>query len=133
MDNKNIHNYYTHKYDSQIPLLLSLESIGETIWSVSKELLEHLCEILLIPGSMDFFSVLERQNGPHHDIREYNFTVNVLSKKKGKDQESIQSSNQPDPGYQRKSDNVTIEITNESQVVSPFPAGDHMASTNRCA
>ena len=30
------------------------------------------------------------------------------SKKEGKDQESIQSSTTPDPGYQWESDNVTI-------------------------
>ena len=54
------------------------------------------------------------------------------SKKEGKDQESIQSSTTPDPGYQWKSDKVTIlDITNESQEVSPFPASDHKASTNR--
>ena len=47
------------------------------------------------------------------------------SKKEGKDQESIQSSTTPDPGYQWESDNVTINITNESQEVSPFSAGDH--------
>ena len=44
--------------------------------------------------------------------------------KKGKDQESIQSSTTPDPGYQ-------LDITNESQGVSHFPAGDHRASINR--
>ena len=31
-----------------------------------------------------------------------------LSKKEGKNQESIQSSTTPDPGYQLKSDNFTI-------------------------
>ena len=35
------------------------------------------------------------------------------SKKEGKDQESIQSSTTPDPGYQWESDNVTIKIRNE--------------------
>ena len=54
-------------------------------------------------------------------------------KKEGIDQESIQSSTTPDPGYQWESDNVTIDITNESKEVSPFPASDHMASTKRCA
>ena len=44
------------------------------------------------------------------------------SKKEGKDQESIQSSTTPDPGYQWESDNVTKDFTNESQEVSPFPA-----------
>ena len=44
-----------------------------------------------------------------------------------KDQESIQSSTTPDPGYQWESDKLTVETTNESQEVSPFPAGDHKA------
>ena len=29
--------------------------------------------------------------------------------------------------------NTQLDITNESQEVSPFPAGDHKASTNRRA
>ena len=41
-----------------------------------------------------------------------------------KDQESIQSSTTPDPGYQLESDKLTADTTNESQEVSPFPAGD---------
>ena len=56
-----------------------------------------------------------------------------ISKKEGRDQESIQSSTTPDPGYQWESDNVTIDITNESRVVSLFTAGDHKTSTNRRA
>ena len=39
----------------------------------------------------------------------------------------------PDPGYQLESDTFTIDITNESHVVSPFQAGDHKASINRRA
>ena len=39
----------------------------------------------------------------------------------------------PDPGYQLESDTVTIDITNESQEVSPFQAWDHKASINRRA
>ena len=50
-----------------------------------------------------------------------------------KDQESIQSSTTPDPGYQRESDKLTEDTTNESQEVSPFPAGDHEAHINRRA
>ena len=46
------------------------------------------------------------------------------------DQESIQSSTTPDPGYQRESDKLTVDTTNESQEVSPFPAGDHKAHIN---
>ena len=51
-----------------------------------------------------------------------------ISKKEGRDQESIQSSTTPDPGNQRESDKLTVDTTNESQEVSPFPAGDHKAS-----
>ena len=50
-----------------------------------------------------------------------------------KDQESIQSSTTPDPGYQWESDKLTVDTTNESQEVSPFPAGDHKAHLNRRA
>ena len=39
------------------------------------------------------------------------------SKKKGKDQESIQSSTTSDPGYQWKSDNFTIKHAKHMQVV----------------
>ena len=58
--------------------------------------------------------------------------VQYESNKGGKDQEWIQSSTTPDPGYQNG--NVTItqfNITNESQEVSPFPAGDHKAAMIR--
>ena len=50
-----------------------------------------------------------------------------------KDQESIQSSTTPDPGYQWESDKLTEDTTNESQEVSPFPEGDHEAHINRRA
>ena len=57
-----------------------------------------------------------------------------LQIKKGcKDQESIQSSTTPDPGYQWESDKLTADTTNKGQEVSPFPAGDHKAHINRCA
>ena len=48
-----------------------------------------------------------------------------------KDQESIQSSTTPDPGYQLERDKLTVDTTNEIQEVSPFPAGDHKAQINR--
>ena len=44
----------------------------------------------------------------------------ILSKKEGNDQESLQSSTTADPGYHWESDNEQINITNESQEVSPF-------------
>ena len=56
-----------------------------------------------------------------------------LNKKDGKDRESKQSSSTHDPGHQWESDNFTIDITDESQELSPFPAGDHKASINRAA
>ena len=37
------------------------------------------------------------------------------------------------PGYQWESDKLTVDTTNESQEVSPFPAGDHKVHINRCA
>ena len=48
-----------------------------------------------------------------------------------KDQESIQSNTTPDPGYQWKVTNSQLDSSNESQEVSPFPAGDHKAHINR--
>ena len=52
-------------------------------------------------------------------------------KKDGKYQETIQSSTTPDPGYQLESNKNTINITNKSQEVSLFPAGQHKAAMNR--
>ena len=56
------------------------------------------------------------------------------SKKEGKDQESFY--NQAPHLTQDTNGKVTtsqLDITNESQEVSPSPAGDHKASTNRRA
>ena len=55
----------------------------------------------------------------------------MQSKKKGIDQESIQSSTTPDPGY--KVTTSQLDITNKSQEISSFPAGDHKALINRPA
>ena len=60
-------------------------------------------------------------------------TIMILESKIKYDQESIQSSTTPDPGYQWESDKLTVDTTNESQEVSPFPAGDHKAHINRRA
>ena len=62
-----------------------------------------------------------------------NVLVMDLSKEGCKDQESIQLSTTPDPEYQWESDKLTADTTNESQEVSPFPAGDHKAHINRRA
>ena len=53
------------------------------------------------------------------------------SKKEGKDQESIQSSPHLTQNTNWKVTTSQLDITNESQEVSPFQAGDHMASINR--
>ena len=50
------------------------------------------------------------------------------SKQGCKDQEWIQLSTTPDQGT-----NSQLDTTNESQEVSPFPAGDHKAHINRLA
>ena len=55
------------------------------------------------------------------------------SKKEGTDQESIQSSTTPDPGYQWKVTTSQLDIINENKEASTFPAGDHKVSTNRRA
>ena len=72
----------------------------------------------------------ETQYGLLHHITNLQ---NVESKLGCKDKESIQSSTIPDPGYQWESDKLTVDTTNESQEVSPFPAGDHKAHINRRA
>ena len=53
------------------------------------------------------------------------------SKEDSKDKESIQSGTTPVPGYQMGKYKFTINITNKSQEVSPFPSGDHKAAMNR--
>ena len=54
-------------------------------------------------------------------------------KEEGKDQEPIQSSTTPDPrDHIWESDNNTRKDNpQESQEVSPFPAGDHRTAKNR--
>ena len=44
------------------------------------------------------------------------------SKKEGRDQESIQSSTIPDPGYQWESDNFTIRHHKREPRGQPFPS-----------
>ena len=70
------------------------------------------------------------------NLRQLNRTTTVANVTEAlgcKDQESIQSSTTPDPGYQMESDKLILDTTNESQEVSPFPAGDHKAHINRRA
>ena len=57
-----------------------------------------------------------------------NFVCVNKSAKEGKDQESIQSSTTPDQDTNGKVTNSQLDITNERQEVSPFPAGDHNAN-----
>ena len=53
--------------------------------------------------------------------------ITLQSKKGGKDQESIQSSTIP----HGKMTKTQLNITNKSQEVSPFPAGDQKAAMKR--
>ena len=53
------------------------------------------------------------------------------SKKEGKDQESIQSNPHLTQDTNWKVTTAQLDITNESQDVSPFHVGDHKASINR--
>ena len=76
--------------------------------------------------SLNIYNYRPNQKSVHHDD-----ICICSSKQKGKDQESIQSSITPDPGYQWKVTTSQLDFTNESQEVSPFPAGDHKASINR--
>ena len=55
------------------------------------------------------------------------------NEKEGKDQESIQSSPQLTQDTNWKVTPSQLDITNESQEVSHFQAGDHKASINRRA
>ena len=50
------------------------------------------------------------------------FIEHVESNKEGKDQESIQSSTPPDPGYQWESDNVTIRNHKREPRGQAFPS-----------
>ena len=45
----------------------------------------------------------------------------------------IQSSTTADQGHQWENENLQLDTTNESQEVSPFPAGDHKTQINRLA
>ena len=53
--------------------------------------------------------------------------MNPQSRKEGKDQESMQSRPHLTKDINGKVTNSQLDITNENQVVSPFPAGDHKA------
>ena len=55
------------------------------------------------------------------------------SKKEGEDQESILQAPHLTQDTNGKVTTSYLDITNESQEVSPFPAGDRKASTNRRA
>ena len=52
------------------------------------------------------------------------------SKKEGKDYKSIQSSTKPDPGHHMGKWQKHNKTSQESQEVSPFPAGDNKAAMN---
>ena len=118
-------------------------------YSTSVKLLtEHNLEFLSLRGGCTGSSESTQVKMPHcsksHVTAQFcyhlqtndtigNHCTKCKSKLGCKDQESIQSSTTPDPGYQWESDKLTEDTTNESQEVSPFPAGDHKAHINRRA
>ena len=55
----------------------------------------------------------------------------MQGKKEGKDRESIQSSSTSDQGYHGNVTHTQLNVANENQEVSHFPAGDHKASIYR--
>ena len=61
------------------------------------------------------------------------FIRGVPSKEEGKYQESIQSQPHMTQDTNWKLTNSQLDVTNESQKVSPYPAGDHKALVNRHA
>ena len=79
-------------------------------------------------GFKDFCSEGSQRLWP--ECEDAQIILSVRCKKGCKDQDSIQSSTTPDPGYQWESDKLTVDTTNESQEVSPFPAGDQKAHIN---
>ena len=62
--------------------------------------------------------IYERTLKTHHHI----FALFLQSKKEGKDQESIQSSTTPDPGYQWESNKLTIRHHKREPRGQPFPS-----------
>ena len=62
---------------------------------------------------------------------QYSYTYKVS--KSAKIRNRYNQCTTPGPGYQWESDKLTVDTTNESQEVSPFPAGDHKAHINRPA
>ena len=82
---------------------------------------------------MDAWSiVIDTETDADAPIEESDEPDHLLSKKGSKDQETIQSNTTPDPGYYMgKWQKKQLNITNESQEVSPFQAGDHRTAMNR--
>ena len=63
----------------------------------------------------------------HCRFRQEDMFSQYKSKAEGKIQKSIQSSTSTDPRHHiRKRQNTRKHHTQESQEISPFPAGDHM-------
>ena len=64
---------------------------------------------------------------PHQGLQQRGSCHYIQSKKKGKDQESIQSSTTLTQDTNGKVTTSQLDITNKSQEASLFPAGDHKA------
>ena len=61
-------------------------------------------------------------NEPRHEISNNVVCATSQSKLGCKDQESIQSSNTPDPGYQLESDKLTVRHHKREPRGQPFPS-----------
>ena len=99
----------------------------------------------MIIAKLESSSAQQNNKKKHHKITEepmlddlFDLTrkrrLNLVykSKKDCKDQETIQSSTTPDPGYLMGSNKNTINITNKCQEISPFLTCDQKAAMNRC-
>ena len=59
---------------------------------------------------------------PHYCSQFWMVLHTIKVRKRGKDQESIELSTTPDPGYQWESDNVTIRHHKREPIGQPFPS-----------
>ena len=114
--------------------------------ALNRQTCEHILEFMGEQGVTDVRRISVFHDGAKKPTNTFVFTFNspvlpsvvkigfMQSKKWCKDQESIQSSTTPDPGYQWESDKLTEDTTNESQEVSPFLVKNHVYIQNplRC-
>ena len=89
-----------HKNSTYIYIIVATKSMGQIKWRTDCKFSQSEATRSLFPSK----------------------TIVKQSKKENKDQESIQSSTTPDPGYQWESDNVTIRHNKQEPRGQPFPS-----------